>query len=97
MSKRPRKVPVLKSGDAAETFLALDLSRLDYPAFERVNFEIEPKSERVNLRLPATLLRAVKARSGKEGIPYQRYIRRALELSLMSDAAPSRRDGEKAG
>lgn len=97
MRKQPRKVPILKSDDEAGAFLALDLSRLDYSAFTRFDFEVEPKAERVNMRLPATLLRAVKARAGKEGIPYQRYIRRALELSLMADAEPSRRDGEKAG
>jgi predicted DNA binding CopG/RHH family protein len=96
MSKSPTKVPILKSDDEAEAFLALDLSGLDYTAFKQVNFEIQPKAERVNMRLPATLLRAVKARASKEGIPYQRYIRRALELSLLSDE-PGRRDGGKAG
>jgi predicted DNA binding CopG/RHH family protein len=47
-----------------------------------VRFEFEPKTERVNMRLPRTLLDAVKARAAKQGIPYQRYIRQALENAV---------------
>lgn len=48
MRKSPRKVPILKSDDKAEAFLAQDLSQLDYSAFRRVSFEIEAKAERAN-------------------------------------------------
>ena len=82
MTKSPTKVPRLRSDEEAEAFLANDLSRLDYSTFKRVTFEVQPKSERVNMRVPKPLLDAVKARAGSEGIPYQRYIRKALENSL---------------
>ena len=95
MTKSPTKVPRLRSDEAAEAFLANDLSRLDYSAFKRVTFEVQPKSERVNMRLPKPLLDAVKARAGTEGIPYQRYIRKALENSLALGG--SRVRGRKAG
>jgi len=49
-----------------------------------MQFEFAPKSERVNMRLPKPLLDAVKARAKREGMPYQRYIRRALEHAVLS-------------
>jgi predicted DNA binding CopG/RHH family protein len=47
-----------------------------------VRFEFQPKSERVNMRLPRALLDAVRARAAKEGVPYQRFIRQALEAAV---------------
>ena len=46
------------------------------------------------MRLPKSLLDEVRARALSEGIPYQRYIRRALESAL---AAPKPRIRRKAG
>jgi predicted DNA binding CopG/RHH family protein len=34
------------------------------------------------MRLPKTLLDAARARAKEEGIPYQRFIRRAVEEAL---------------
>jgi predicted DNA binding CopG/RHH family protein len=34
------------------------------------------------MRLPKPLLDAVKAAAGKAGMPYQRYIRQLLEMSI---------------
>src|SRR6476660_4838703 len=56
-----RKVPKLKTDAEAERFLARDLSDLDFSQFKPANFEFEKKSARVNMRLPETLLKAVKA------------------------------------
>jgi len=47
-----------------------------------VQFEFQPKSERVNMRLPKDLLDAVKAAAAKAGMPYQRFIRQALEAAI---------------
>jgi len=47
-----------------------------------VQFEFQPKRERVNMRLPKALLDAVKAAAAERGMPYQRYIRQALEAAL---------------
>ena len=36
----------------------------------------------MNMRLPESLLKAVKERAAKRGIPYQRFIREALEEAV---------------
>jgi predicted DNA binding CopG/RHH family protein len=78
-----KKLPRLKTDKAAEDFVAnADLTDYDLSGMRIVQFEFEAKSERVNMRLPRTLLDAVKARAAKQGIPYQRYIRQALESAV---------------
>lgn len=78
-----KKLPRLRSDKAAEDFVAnSDLTRYDLSDLRMVQFEFEPKTERVNMRLPRTLLNAVKAKAAKQGIPYQRYIRQALENAI---------------
>jgi predicted DNA binding CopG/RHH family protein len=47
-----------------------------------VQFEFQPKTERVNICLPRTLLNAVKAKAAQDGMPYQRFIRQALETAV---------------
>jgi predicted DNA binding CopG/RHH family protein len=88
--KRPTKVPVMTTDEEAEAFLAQDLSELDFSQFKPMQFELHPKSERVNMRLPKPLLDAVRERAEREGIPYQRYIRRALETAVAGAATKSR-------
>lgn len=53
-----------------------------------VRFEFQPKTERVNMRLPQSLLEAVKATAAKAGIPYQRFIRQTLENAVHSQKRP---------
>ena len=78
-----KKLPKLRTDKAAEDFVAnADLTEYDLSNMRIVRFEFEPKTERVNMRLPRTLLDAVKARAAKQGIPYQRYIRQALESAV---------------
>ena len=78
-----KKLPRLRSDKQAEDFVAnADLTQYDLSDVRMVRFEFEPKTERVNMRLPRTLLDAVKARAAKQGIPYQRYIRQALETAV---------------
>lgn len=48
----------------------------------RVTGETEPKTARVNMRLPERLMEALKERAKERGIPYQRLIREALEHEL---------------
>ena len=77
------RLPRLKTDKEAEDFVASgDLTQYDLSGMRLVQFEFEPKTERVNMRLPRTLLDAVKARAAKQGIPYQRYIRQALETAV---------------
>ncbi len=77
-----RKVPRLTTDEEAEAFLEQDLSDLDFSQFNRVQFEFAKKDARVNMRLPEPLLAAVKARAQARGIPYQRFIREALEQAV---------------
>lgn len=77
-----KKVPVLKTDAEAEAFLSQDLSDLDFSQFKPVRFEFQPKTERVNMRLPAELLQAVRRKAEAEGMPYQRFIRAALERAV---------------
>ena len=48
-----------------------------------MRFELKRKDTSVNLRLPEQLLEAVRSRALKAGIPYQRFIRMALERALL--------------
>ena len=83
MKKKLKKLPKLKSDKEAEAFVAnSDLTEYDLSGGEIVRFEFQPKSERVNMRLPRPLLEAVKATAAMAGIPYQRFIRQALETAV---------------
>jgi predicted DNA binding CopG/RHH family protein len=78
-----RKLPTLTTDKEAEAFVAKsDLTDYDLSEMRMIRFEFQPKSERVNMRLPRTLLDAVKATAAKAGVPYQRFIRQALENAV---------------
>ncbi len=78
-----RKLPTMKSDRQASRFVAdADLSRYDLSAMQPLQFEFAPKEARVNMRLPGELLEAVKAAAARQGVPYQRFIRQALERAL---------------
>jgi predicted DNA binding CopG/RHH family protein len=77
-----KKVPRLRTDEEAETFLAQDLSHLDFSQFKPARFEFEKKDEQLNMRVPKPLLDAVKARAKARGIPYTRLIREMLEQAL---------------
>jgi predicted DNA binding CopG/RHH family protein len=82
-----KKLPKLRSDKAAEDFVAQsDLTQFDLSGMRFVHFEMQPKSERVNMRLPHTLLEAVKAAAAKAGVPYQRFIRLTLEAVVQRRA-----------
>ncbi len=86
--KKP--LPDLTTDDAAERFVAeADLTKYDLSGMRLVRFEFQPKSERVNMRLPKSLLDAVKAAAAMAGMPYQRFIRHALEAAV--EASRSRK------
>ena len=79
--KKP--LPRLETDEEAERFVAeADLADHDLSGLRMVQFEFEPKSERVNLRVPKRLLDAVKTAAANAGIPYQRYIRQTLEAAV---------------
>jgi len=84
-----KKLPRLKSDKEAEEFVAkADLTEYDLSGMRPIRFEFQPKSERVNMRLPRLLLDAVRASAARAGVPYQRFIRQALEEALQRKRAP---------
>ena len=85
MKKAPKakKLPSFKSDRAAEVFVdKANLSEYDLSGGEFVRFELKPKDKSVNLRLPSQLLDAVRKRAKRAGLPYQRFIRMALEEAV---------------
>lgn len=76
-------LPTMTTDEEAEDLLEQDLSDYIHEGnFKFVSFEFQPKDKTINLRVSEKLLEKVKNVSKKEGIPYQRYIRRAIEKSL---------------
>ena len=83
MKAHPKPLPPLRSDAEAEDFVeTADLSEYDLPGFRPMRFEIEPKAASLNMRLPAALLDAVKAKAKARGIPYTRYVRMLLETDV---------------
>jgi predicted DNA binding CopG/RHH family protein len=78
-----KKLPTLASDEEAEAFVAdADLSEYDLSGMIPMRFELRPKDKSINLRLPEQLLEAIRNRATRAGIPYQRFIRMALERAL---------------
>ena len=83
-----KKLPRFRSDKAAEDFVEkADLTEYDLSAMRPIRFEFQAKSERVNMRLPRQLLDAVRASAAKAGVPYQRFIRQALEDAVQHKRA----------
>jgi predicted DNA binding CopG/RHH family protein len=75
--------PHLKSDEEAEDFVAnADLSEYDFSTLVPVRFELKRKDKSVSLRLPEPLLEAVRLRAQRDGMPYQRFMRLAIERAL---------------
>ena len=78
-----KKLPRLRSYAEAEAFVdEADLTEFDLSGMRELRFELGPKTERVNMRLPKSLLDAVKAQAARQQIPYQRFIRAVLERAV---------------
>jgi predicted DNA binding CopG/RHH family protein len=93
-----RKFPVLRSDEEAEAFLEQDLT--DYISaenFAAYRYEFRPKEKSLNLRISEGLLEAVRDRARQEGIPYQRYIRQALETAVARAPAAAAGKRRRAG
>ncbi|HQT89392.1 MAG TPA: CopG family antitoxin [Acidiphilium sp.] len=83
MKTKSRQMPSLHSDEVAEAFVAnAELSQYDLSGFKPMRFEIEPKSAALNMRLPASLLAALKAKAKANGVPYTRYVRMLLEIDV---------------
>ncbi|MFQ5626127.1 MAG: CopG family antitoxin [Methyloligellaceae bacterium] len=81
--KTLKPLPRFKTDEEAERFVdKSDLSEYDLSGGKVTRFEFEKKTAQVNMRMPEGLVKAVKAKAAKRGIPYQRFIREAIEKAL---------------
>jgi predicted DNA binding CopG/RHH family protein/uncharacterized DUF497 family protein len=88
--KKP--IPDLKTDDDAADFVeTADLTEYDLSGFKPARFEFQPKASQLNMRLPTSLLDAVRARAADRGIPYTRYVRETLEHAVAEPPVPKRR------
>ena len=75
--------PQLTSDAEAEQFIeTADLSEYDFSGFKTIQFEFKKKGKSVSLRLPEPLLEAVCIQATRDGMPYQRFMRLAIERAL---------------
>ena len=78
-----KQLPKLTTDKAAETFIAeADLTEYDLSGLKPVRFEFQPKGRSITMRLSEPLLDAIKEEAERSGIPYQRFIRQALENAV---------------
>ena len=79
-----KKIPAFKSARAAAAAFVdkADLSQYDLSGAQTVRFEMKRKDKSINLRLPEELYDAVRHRATRAGLPYQRFIRLALENAI---------------
>jgi predicted DNA binding CopG/RHH family protein len=76
-------LPKMTTDEEVENLLEQDLSDyLNDDNFKPSKFEFKPKDTTINLRVSQDLVEQVKIEAKKQGIPYQRYIRKAIEKSL---------------
>lgn len=77
-----RRFPAARTDRQAAAVVRRDLSGYDLKSMSPVRFEFTRKDARVNMRMSEALLEAVKAQADRAGIPYQRFIRQALERAV---------------
>lgn len=82
-AKALKRFPRLDTDEEAERFVATaDLAEYDFSSFQPRRFEFEPKTAQINMRVPQSLLDALKERARQRGIPYTRFIRELMEREV---------------
>lgn len=80
-----KKLPELKTDNDAEDFIdTADLTEYDLSALMPTRFEFQRKERSITLRLSNPLLEAIKQEATRSNMPYQRFIRQALESAVHS-------------
>jgi len=80
---KPKVIPHFASDEELEHFAeTADLSEYDLSGFKPMQFELRKKDARINMRVPTPQLDAIKQAAANEGIPYQRFIRNAIDRAL---------------
>ena len=81
--KELKTIPDFKTDEEAERFVdEANLADYDLSGFKPMRFEFERKAAQLNMRVPETLLEAVKTRTRQRGIPFTRYIRMLMEQDI---------------
>ena len=82
-AKKLKPFPRFDTDEEAERFVDTgDLSEYDFSGFKPARFEFEPKTAQINMRVPQSLLDALKERARHRGIPYTRFIRELMEREI---------------
>ncbi len=90
-SRKLKPFPRFDTDEEAERFVeTADLSEYDFSGFRPMRFEFEPKAAQLNMRVPRSLLDALKERARQRGIPYTRFIRELMEREISRPDKPSR-------
>ena len=77
-----KTIPTFKTDEEAERFVdTADLSKYDLSG-QFVKFELKRKDKTVSLRLPEALLTEVRIVADRAGMPYQRFMRLAIERAV---------------
>ncbi|MEE1653423.1 BrnA antitoxin family protein [Brachymonas sp. J145] len=83
MNAKSKKFSALRSDEEAERFVdSADLSEYDLSEFKPMRFELSKKEASLNMRLPSSLMNAIRAKAEALGIPYSRYVRMVLEADV---------------
>jgi predicted DNA binding CopG/RHH family protein len=82
-AKKLKPFPRFDTDEDVERFVeTADLSEYDFSGFKPMRFEFEPKAAQINMRVPQSLLDALKKRARHRGIPYTRFIRELIEREV---------------
>ena len=89
-----KKFPDFKTDAEAEAFVeSADLSEYDFSGMVPMRFELKRKDKSISLRLPEELLDVVRINAQRVGIPYQRFMRLAIERAVRPSKHPQHTDG----
>ncbi|MGA3245842.1 MAG: BrnA antitoxin family protein [Bacteroidota bacterium] len=97
--RKLKKIPKFKSTAAEERFWATRDS-IDYIDFSQVELgffpELKPSSKTISIRLPQSLLEAIKLLANKKDIPYQSMLKVLLAEKVREALSLNSRKGSAA-
>jgi predicted DNA binding CopG/RHH family protein len=97
--RKLKKIPTFKSASAEERFWASHDST-DYIDFSQVELgffpELKPSSKTISIRLPESLLEAIKLLANKKDIPYQSMLKVLLADKVREALSLNSRKGDAA-
>ena len=86
-----KRIPAFNTDKEAQDFVdTAGLAEYDLSGGTPIQFEFEPKSASINMRVPKPLLDAVKERAKVRGMPYTRFIRQLMEREVTGPGKPHR-------